>query len=102
MKIKAKPEGRKDVWIPEKKSLIEFIKAKKFKEIHNFIQSGMAIIGCDYDVNSVLNEIEGSDRLGIFTDNTMNTGHSLAVITGNQLRCFDIGEITEKDLEVTK
>jgi len=99
MKIKAKPEGRKDVWIPEKKSLIEFIKAKKFETIHNFVGGGM-IIGADHDVKGVLEDIENADRLGIFTDKTMNVGHSLAIITKEKLECYDIGEITEKDLEV--
>lgn len=100
MKIKAKPEGRKNVWLPEKKSLIEFIKEKKFEIIHNFVGGGMMIIGADHGVESVLQDIEKADRLGIFTDKTMNMGHSLAVITKEKLECYDIGELTEKDLEV--
>ena len=101
-KIKAKPEGRKNVWIPEKTSLVEFIKAKKLKTIHNFAGGGNIIIGADHDVESVLQKIEKADRLGMFTDKNMNMGHSLAIITKERLECYDIGEITEKDLEITE
>jgi hypothetical protein len=96
-KIKVTEEGRPNIYIPEKESLIEYIKSLKVKDIHNFIPSGMVILGADHSVKSVIDDINRSDRLGLFTDDS-NMGHSLAVITNNRLECFDIGKISINDL----
>lgn len=98
MKIKVKPEGRKDIWLPEKKSLKAFISSRKLKTIHNFIEAGMFRLGADHDVGSVLEDIDGADRLVIFTDKNLNMGHSLAIIKNNKLNCYDIGVISKLDL----
>ena len=99
-KIKVKPEGRKDIWIPEKESLKEYIKAKRFYRIHNIIPMEKVMLGADHDVNSVFKDIDRADRLAIFTDKKMNCGHSLALISNNKLEIYDIGQIKEKCLEV--
>lgn len=100
-KLKVKPEGRKDIYIPiDKDNLKEFIKARKLKQIHNFIPSGMRMVGADHDVSSVLGDIDASERLAIFTDPYANMGHSLALITSEKLECYDIGKITTEDLEL--
>lgn len=99
-KVKVKPEGRKNIWIPEKNSLKSFIRARKLKKIHNFIPSGMMMLGADHDVKSVLQDIDRADRLAIFTDETANMGHSLSLIFKEKLECYDIGAIEEKDLEI--
>ena len=80
IKIKVKPEGRKNIYTPEKQSLKDFIKSKKMKHIHNFVPLGMMMLGADYDVKSVLKDIDRAERLAIFTDSTANMGHSLALI----------------------
>ncbi len=101
-KIKVTYEGREDVWLPEKKSLIAWIKAKKFKSIHNFIGGGMIVVGADHPVKSVIETIENCERLAIFTDHEQNMKHSLAVITKRGLEMFDIGKVYKKDLEIVK
>jgi hypothetical protein len=100
-RIKVKEEGRKNIWIPiDKDNLKQWIMSKKFKAIHNFIPSGMMMLGADHDVKSVLNDVERADRLAVFTDSTANMGHSLALIRNNKLECYNIGKLTEKDLEI--
>ena|ERR1035437_4969623 len=108
-KIKVKPEGRKNMWEAEKTSLKEFIKSRKLKTIHNFIPSGMMILGADHEVKSVLADIDRSSRNAVFTDDTLNMGHSMALIFGDykkgdkeKLECYNIGEIKLDDLEITK
>ena len=98
IKLKVKPEGREDVYIPEKESLKAFIKSRKLKKIHNFIPSGMMILGADHEVKCVMIDIDKADRLAIFTDPTANMGHSLALIYQNKLECYNIGKITKEEL----
>lgn len=101
--IKVKAEGRKDVWIPlDKENLKQWIKNKKFEAIHNFIPSGMMMLGADHDVKSVLEDIDRADRLALFTDPAMNLGHSLALIWKEKLECYDIGKLTKKNLLITQ
>ena len=102
MKIKVKPEGRKDIWLPEKKSLKEFILSKKFETIHNFIDGGMIRLGADHGVKSVLRDIDNAERLAIFTNERVNMGHSLAIIKNNELNGYEIGVITKKELLILK
>ncbi len=107
MKLKVQPEGRKDMWIPEKASLKEFIKSRKLKKIHNFIPTGMMMLGADHDVASVMKDIDRASRMAVFTEPSANMGHSLALIFGDadngdveKLECFDIGKIKKEDLEL--
>jgi hypothetical protein len=102
VKIKVKAEGRKDIWLPEKKSLKRFINSKGLSSIHNFIPTERIIVGADHDVNSVLEDIDRAERLAIFTDKSSNMGHSLALIFKNKLECYDIGEIKKEDLKITR
>lgn len=101
-KIKVIPEGRKDIWVPEKNSLKKYILSKKFDYIHNIIPIELYNIGADHDVSSVIEDIDKSERLAIFTDKSMNIGHSLALINNNKLECYDIGVITEDNLIINK
>ena len=103
MKIKATREGRVGIYIPEKDSLKAWIKAKKCKVIHNFMPSYNIILGADHAVKSVLEDIENADRLAICTkeSGSANMGHELAVIKGEKLELFDIGAITDNDLQLT-
>lgn len=101
MKIKVTEEGRKGIYIPEKESLKKFILEKGYQLIHNFIPTGMMMLGADHDVNSVLEDIDLADRLAIFTDPSANMGHSLALITQEKLECYDIGKITSEDIQIS-
>ncbi len=103
MKIKVKPEGRPEIYLPDRESLKKWIKSKKFKEIHNFISSDTPmIIGADHDVESVLKDIDIAERVAVLIGEAKkgNFNHALACIINNYLEMYDIGEVTEKDLEV--
>jgi len=112
MTIKAKPEGREGIYIPEKESLKDWIKAKKFKQIHNFIPSGPGhsmMIGADHDVKSVLEDIDRATRWAILTGDHANgnMGHALSLIFGDydkgekeHLELYDIGRVEESEIEV--
>lgn len=101
MKISVTPEGREDIYIPNKESLKRWIKYKKFKQIHNFIAGGM-MIGADHDVDSVLEDIDGAETIALVTgkNSGQNFGHELAIITNNKLNVYDIGKITKDDLSI--
>ena len=99
MQIIAKKEGRPNIYIPEKESLIAFVKDRGFEKIHNFTPSGFMMIGADHYAESVIEDIEAADRLAVFTDDA-NMGHSLAVIKNEKLECFDIGKINIEDLDI--
>lgn len=102
-KIKVKPEGRPDLWVvTDKKSLKAFIRSKKLKSIHNFIQSNLpVIVGSSHEVASVLEDIDNATRIAITTDPTANMGHALA-IADTELEIYDIGPVTNNDLEVVE
>lgn len=102
MKISVTREGRDNVWIPDPDSLIAWIKEQKFKQIHNFLTSSSVVIGADHDVKYVIEDIRSAERLALTTDDVWaaNFCHALSVIKDNELQLYDIGEITESDLEV--
>ena len=106
IKLKVKKEGRKGIYIPEKEDLKEFIKARKFDVIHNFIAGGMMFIGADHDVESVMKDIDKAERIGILTKEagSMNMGHALTLILkderGQRHELYDIGEVEDKHLDI--
>jgi len=102
MQIKAKKEGRDGIYIPEKESLKDFIKNLGIKKIHNFIPSRMMMLGADHSLESVLIDIDNSDRLAILTGNNFrnNMNHALSIIKNNKMEMFDIGEIKDQDIEI--
>lgn len=101
-KIKVTPEGRDGVWIVEPQEIIKFLKKYKGKKIHNFIQGGPCLIGADWYKKKIIEKISVSDRVALLTGDAQkqNYRHALSVIVNNQLYIFDIGEITENDLQV--
>ncbi len=102
MKIKVKPEGRDGVYLCEKEEAIKYVKSFPEEQIHNFITSGLALLGAGWKKDSVIKEINRSERVAILTGDALkqNFRHSLSVISNNKLYLFDIGEITDKDLEI--
>ena len=100
LKIKVKPEGRKNIWLPDKDSLIDFVNDRCGDTIHNFIPTRNIMLGADHSKIGVLRDIQNADRLAIFTDPTANMGHALALIGNNKLECYDIGKITQEDIEI--
>jgi len=102
MKLKVKNEGRENIFEAEKSDLIEWLKDNGWKEIHNINPNGNFFMGFDNSIESVIEDIEKSDRLGILIGSALanNLGHGLSVIVDNRLKMFDIGNITIDDLEV--
>ena len=100
MKITASPEGRENIYVPERESLIAWIEAQGFEQIHNFIApQGGLMIGADHDPKGVVNDIRKADRLALTTGDEWknNMKHALSIIKGNELQVYDIGELTEAD-----
>ena len=103
MKIKVKKEGREGVYLVEKEEIKKYLKNEGYEMIHNYpAPTGGMLIGADHSLESVLEDIDKSERIAILTGSAglNNMGHSLSVIIENKLELFDIGEITEKDLEI--
>lgn len=102
-KIKVKPEGRDGVYTCEKEDIIEWLEKGDIDTIHNFRgNSASMFIGADWEKSSVIETINKSDRIAILTGSALanNLRHGLSVVTGNRLEMFDIGEITDDDLDV--
>jgi hypothetical protein len=102
-RIKVTPEGREGVWLPDRDSLKAWIEAKHFESVHNFIAvPDGPIIGADHEVDSVLADIDNAERLAVMTGDAKrgNLDHALAIIIDNRLGMYDIGDVTEDDLEV--
>ncbi len=102
MQIQVKPEGRENIYLPEKESLKDWITSKRFKQIHNFIPSTFGVIGADHETKSVLEDIDQAERIAILTGSAQrnNMRHALSIIKNNKMQMYDIGEITEQDLEI--
>ena len=102
MKIKVKPEGRDGVWIADKASVVDFLQSYDEDMIHNINPSGSFMTGADWSKESVIEEAENAERIAVLTGNSLrhNMNHALSIITSNELKMFDIGEITEQDLSV--
>ena len=100
-KLKVTPEGREGVYLCEKADIIQWLNENSFELIHNFI-AGQILLGCDWELESVIEEINNSQRIGVLTGDAQrgNMRHALLVISGNKLYMFDIGEIKEEDLEI--
>jgi len=100
--IKVKPEGRDGVWIADKDSVVDYLLGYESDIIHNFLNNGAICIGADWNKESVIEDVKQADRIAILTGDPQrhNLNHALSVIINNQLKMFDIGEITEDDLQV--
>ncbi len=101
MKISASPEGRNNIYIPDPDSLIAWIEAQNFKYIHNFIPQSQMMIGADHDPKSVIQDIRDAERLALTTGDEWqnNMKHALSIIRNNKLEVYDIGELTDEDIE---
>jgi len=101
-KIKVTPEGRNGVWIIDKKEAVKIINSQKDEMIHNIISAEIGVIGADWSKKSAIKIIKKSAKLAITTGESLNKNfrHSLAVVANDTLYLFDIGEITEENLEV--
>ncbi len=104
MKITATPEGRDNIYVPDRDSLIAWVVDQGFKHIHNFIPQGNLMIGADHDPEGVIDDIRGAERLAITTgpEWTNNMRHALSIIKDNKLEIYDIGELTEADFVLNK
>ena len=101
-KVRVVPEGRDGCYLVEKSDLKTFIKDQRLETIHNFVGGGMMMIGADHSVQSVMDDIDTADRQALLTGQAKrgNLGHALALVIGEKLEMFDIGDLTEDDLLV--
>ena len=101
MKIKAMPEGREGVWLINKFDMARWLEELPYKQVHCYLPTMSTLIGADWKKAEVIGLILMSDRIavltGVFRKHNMN--HSLSVIVKNKLYIFDIGEITDDDIE---
>jgi len=104
-KIEVIPEGRPGVYVPDRASLLDWVRDYTGDIIHCFVPMQFGVIGTDWDRESVVEAIRNAERLAILTGGafTNNLKHALSVIVkegGNEkLRMFDIGDV-EEDLNV--
>ena len=106
-KIRVEPEGREGGWIPEKESLIEWLEDRWANHqldnaIHSFAGGNGLLIGADWSLQHLIEEIRKADRVGLLTGDAAlgNLRHALSVIVGNRLLMFDIGDVTD-EIEVS-
>ena len=101
-KIKATPEGRKGIYLVEKQDMVDWLIKYPEDSIHNYIPSSRIMFGADWDKSSVIDHLESAERIAILTGDAQkqNMNHALSVVSGNKLRIFDIGAITESDIEL--
>lgn len=101
-RVKVTREGRDGVWLVGKGDLKAFLKDRGLETVHNFRGGGSLTIGADHDIESVIGDIDRADRLALLTGRSKagNMGHALALVIGNSLEMFDIGDLTEDDLEI--
>ncbi len=99
MQIEVTPEGRDGVWLAEKQSVIDFLNKYKEDQIHNFLP-GRIMMGADWDKQAVIESVIDAERIAILTGESLkhNLRHALSVIKNNKLLMFDIGDITEDNL----
>lgn len=104
MKLKVRPEGRAEVYLVEADDLKKWMKKQHFKMVHNFIPVGNINIGADWPVADVYTAIDKAERMAITTGRSQagNFGHALAVVLENRLMLYDIGKITEEDLDINE
>lgn len=102
MKLKVKNEGRENIFEAEKSDVVNWLQEKGWKELHNINPNGNVFMGFDNSIESVIEDIEKSERIGILIGSALanNLGHGLSIIVDNRLKMFDIGNITINDLEV--
>ena len=94
--ISVRPEGRVGIWLPDIGQLAAWLR-ELTEPIHCFIPSGAMLIGADWKPEQVAREVEGAERVALLTGRHKdeNMGHALAVITANELRMFDVGEVDD-------
>lgn len=102
MKLKVKPEGRDGVWLAEKRNVAMWLLRNLDGPVHNFIE-GPVFFGADWSLSSVIDCVRKCERLAILTGNARrrNMNHALSVISAEKLYMFDIGTITENDLQIS-
>ena len=99
MGIAVEPDGREDVWIPDRAQLVEWLKTREERwPIHCFIGGTGMLVGADWPTEKVIEEIEQADRVALLTGGAyrINLNHALSVISKQEkLFMFDVGAVDE-------
>lgn len=92
-RVKAEPEGRDGIWIPDRDDLVAWIKSGR-GAIHCIIPVGPVLTGADWTRAEVVKFVREADRLAVMTGPAArsNLAHNLAAISDNTLYMFDTGE----------
>lgn len=102
VRISVKREGRPGVYLADRASLIEWIRAQRFDAIHSFASAGGVMLGADCDPESVIDAIEPALTVAITTGamQAEQMRHALAIVSPpdpGTLRVYDVGELTEAE-----
>jgi len=101
-KIIAAPEGRQGIYIVDQQVMAAWLAEYPEESIHNFLPSSRMMMGADWDKQSVIDEVLKADRVAVLTGAAArrNMRHALSVVSGPRLAIFDIGEITDADIDL--
>jgi len=102
MKIKVKPEGREGIYLITNEEAIKLVKSIKSKHVHHQYQGGTMMIGADWDKKEVLEHLKKVKKIAIVIEPNLTIGHHLVTVTKTKRNAFDVGEITKKELEISK
>ena len=119
--IKVTKEEICGIYSPDKISLKEWIRAKKIGFVCSLLSNnkGVLIRGTCYSVETVLQEIDKADSIGILDERRTQSVPALAIVTkiegticeneeeeeighGETIKWYDIGIIIERDLIITE
>lgn len=100
MKIKVLPEGREGIYLVTKEEAIEFVEGLDQDEIHCHLGHIGVLVGADWPKTDVTKLLNDPGRAAILVGNVMHFDHQLVVLSMNDRYAFDVGQITEDDLEV--
>jgi hypothetical protein len=98
-KIKVSLEGRNNIFIPEKESLVDFIKKEKATTFHGMEKTSFGFLGCDYNKEQVIQFIDNCDRVALLFIKDNIVDHPLRIIKGKEMKAFDI-PVTPKNLQI--
>lgn len=100
-KIKVKREGREGVYLVEP---AEAVKLLTEKEIHCFVGNPPLLIGADWPRADVEKWLLSCERVAVLTGDSakLNIGHALVAIRGDERKLFDVGKVSDEDLEITE
>lgn len=103
IKPKVKPEGREGIFLIEPDEAVKFLKSLGFDQIHNFVDLPGIMLGADWELQSVIDLCKKPGvGIAIVVEPNFTMRHHFVVAdyNANERKAFDVGEISERDLEI--